>query len=152
MLPKLPGSAQRTPEEKRAYCRAYYLKNRERVIAATKAWRLANLARDNARRRALGPEKRRRASLRWNYGITPEQFAAERDKRGGLCDICKNPPNGKGHHAILHVDHDHRTNTNRGLLCGRCNLGLGLFLDDEDRLAAAIVYLRGHAQRRSQEA
>jgi hypothetical protein len=41
----------------------------------------------------------------------------------------------------LVIDHDHKKNFVRGLLCNRCNLGLGHFLDSPRRLFRAIVYL-----------
>ncbi len=41
----------------------------------------------------------------------------------------------------LCVDHDHKTNQIRGLLCVNCNAGLGQFKDKVQFLAKAIVYL-----------
>ena len=43
----------------------------------------------------------------------------------------------------LHVDHDHHTNTVRGLLCGSCN-GIGLLQENPKHLRKASVYLTKH--------
>jgi uncharacterized OB-fold protein len=40
------------------------------------------------------------------------------------------------------ADHDHVTNEPRGLLCGRCNAGLGYFKDNPEYLQSAIDYLK----------
>lgn len=57
------------------------------------------------------------------------------DSWDGVCDLCgrtgKRPT----------IDHDHKTGAFRGILCYACNLALGLFGDDPERLAAAIKYL-----------
>ena len=42
----------------------------------------------------------------------------------------------------LSLDHDHRTDEIRGLLCNPCNSGLGFFKDDLKLLEAAANYLR----------
>ena len=72
-----------------------------------------------------------------NYDITPEQFEELNTYQKGVCWICKHVPSSKK----LHVDHDHRTGKVRGLLCYRCNVGLGFFKDDIDRLEDAVQYL-----------
>lgn len=60
---------------------------------------------------------------------------------GGKCEVCT---------ALLVdgyvVDHNHKTGEFRGILCTRCNTGLGHFGDDPAWLEAAADYLleRGH--------
>jgi len=41
----------------------------------------------------------------------------------------------------LVVDHNHETHKIRGLLCTRCNVGLGYYGDDTTKLSMAIEYL-----------
>lgn len=52
------------------------------------------------------------------------------------CEIC-----GVILGKSFHIDHCHKTNKFRGLLCSNCNIGIGLFGDDPNRLKAAVAYL-----------
>jgi len=45
--------------------------------------------------------------------------------------------------TVLHLDHDHVTDTFRGYLCINCNHGLGKFNDSVEKLKQAIEYLNG---------
>ncbi len=54
----------------------------------------------------------------------------------GRCEIC-------GATVKLVVDHSHRSGRVRGLLCDRCNRGLGFFVDDITLLWRAVDYLLG---------
>ena len=59
----------------------------------------------------------------------------------GLCDICNSGVPGFGR-KNLSIDHDHKTGSVRGLLCQKCNIGLGNFNDSPDLLKKAINYLK----------
>lgn len=50
------------------------------------------------------------------------------------CTIC-------GEKDKLVVDHNHSNNKIRGMLCNKCNKGLGLFRDNPDFLEFARIYL-----------
>jgi len=43
---------------------------------------------------------------------------------------------------MFFIDHCHNNGNVRGLLCMRCNTGLGLFLDNPNFLLNAISYLK----------
>lgn len=72
------------------------------------------------------------------FGITLEQHQEMLDQQGHVCAICGGIDNNKR----LAVDHCHTTSEIRGLLCSKCNQGLGLFKDDPALLAKAAEYLR----------
>jgi len=55
------------------------------------------------------------------------------------CVICGSVEN-------LVVDHCHKTNVVRGMLCNHCNRGLGHFKDDPELLEFARMYLLGYSQ------
>lgn len=83
--------------------------------------------------------------LKNNYNLTPEAYNIIFNKQQGLCAICGNSeiwiePRTKKL-ALLAVDHDHKTNKIRGLLCRRCNSSLGGFRDNPEILKKAIEYL-----------
>lgn len=108
-----------------------------------KEWRLDNperAARRDEHYRATGRKRisDRKSYLKRKFGITPERYDAMLAAQGGVCAICGRPPNSG---AALHIDHDHRTNRIRGILCFRCNNALGDLDDDPDRLMAAAMYL-----------
>jgi hypothetical protein len=56
------------------------------------------------------------------------------------CVIC-------GSKEKLVVDHDHKTNEIRGMLCNHCNRGLGHFRDDPMLLEFAAQYLYASANK-----
>ena len=74
------------------------------------------------------------------YGITEAQILALYVEQGGKCAICLSVMQMTGHSGA-HIDHDHETGLVRGLLCRRCNTGLGLFGDNPSTLTAAADYL-----------
>jgi len=79
------------------------------------------------------------------YGITWEDYCGMLDAQGGVCAICKDPDSGNIRTSgKLFVDHCHSTNKVRGLLCSRCNHGLGHFRDDLQLLVNAMSYLQTH--------
>ena len=100
--------------------------NRESLYA----WRLAH------------PDRFRKVGwayeLRKLYGITVADYEQMLLNQGGVCAIC-----GKinTRQLKLAVDHNHKTGKIRGLLCDRCNRGIGLLLNTTN-LTNAINYLK----------
>lgn len=82
----------------------------------------------------------RRCHLRKQFGMTPADFDALLAGQGGVCGICRGAlADSRGFHP--HVDHWHDTGRVRGILCLKCNVGLGAFGDDPERLGQALRYL-----------
>lgn len=68
-----------------------------------------------------------------------EEYEALLEKQNNVCAICGITAEEIGRKLV--VDHNHETLQVRGLLCWRCNSGLGFFQDNQTHLAIAIEYL-----------
>jgi hypothetical protein len=80
------------------------------------------------------------------YGVTLEEIKRHYAAQNGKCAICEQIillSSGKedGSSGIAHVDHDHRTNEVRGLLCAQCNQAIGLLRDNPEFAFSAAHYL-----------
>lgn len=105
----------------KAKARAYYQKNRQKILE------------QNTRGGWL-------AKLRNLYGLTELDYARMLVAQDGKCAICgADKPGGRFKHFL--VDHNHVSRQVRGLLCDKCNRGLGYFRDNPEFLKAAVVYL-----------
>jgi hypothetical protein len=73
------------------------------------------------------------------FGVSEEWTGFVLGTQGGGCAICGIALALQD--RKLHVDHDHVTGKLRGLLCGKCNRGIGLFRDNVSFIDRAKVYL-----------
>lgn len=84
-------------------------------------------------------KKGRNGHLRRKYGLSTEAFAILLIKQNGGCAICGTTDWGSDSSPC--VDHDHTTGEVRGLLCRKCNVGIGQLRDNPALLANAMRYL-----------
>jgi len=83
--------------------------------------------------------KENREAVRFdNRNITKYSYELIISSQGGMCAICESVLEEGKNQAI---DHDHKTNEIRGVLCKHCNMGLGNFKDNPNSLRAAANYL-----------
>lgn len=81
------------------------------------------------------------------YGISLRERELIFEDQGWACAICgiTKPTTTRK----WHIDHDHKSNRVRGILCHSCNLMLGHAKDDVSLLRKAITYLeKGNASSR----
>ena len=86
---------------------------------------------------------RQERQLAHTYGVTREDIRWLRKEfpHCGICGIAVQYTNINERETFGHIDHDHSTGAIRGVLCGPCNMGLGTFKDDTQRLWKALQYL-----------
>ena len=96
-------------------------------------------------RKYYDSEKGRNHHLMRYHKITLKQYTEILLNQKGVCKICGLPetsPNGRGGIKPLSVDHNHTTEKIRGLLCSKCNIMLGVALDNPDILISGAKYLK----------
>jgi len=83
----------------------------------------------------------RKSKMKQTYGIAVEDYDRMLKDQGGGCAICSaTVPSERTKYFT--VDHCHETGKVRGLLCVKCNRGLGLFNDQSQRLQNAADYIK----------
>jgi hypothetical protein len=136
-IDKKPEKRVAKNEAASAYSKKRYAEDpeyRDKKRKASKDW-MANLT-----------DERRKAHYRkgwlWSmYRLRPGAFDEAVKDQNGCCACCGDIP------QEWIIDHCHDTGLVRGLVCRRCNNGLGSFDDDIKGLEKAIAYLRAFNDR-----
>ena len=153
-------------KKQKEHNKKYYLANKESILEKTRI--KYRTIRENEseeervlrlnRRRAIGKkyyyknktkiqEDRRKTykkvKLRYQYNLSVEQYDELLKKQNFTCRICNKKDNTKitSTNFPLVIDHCHKTNKIRGLLCSQCNILLGMAKDETSILESAIKYL-----------
>jgi len=120
---------------------------KESAYLRVKRWRQNNPEKRQAQMKRSYPKKNakyalsnkdyhRDRMLRYNYGITLEEYNNMAQEQNWACKICL------GNTArALSVDHCHKSKKIRGLLCSKCNTAIGLLDEDISRLDKIKDYL-----------
>jgi len=75
------------------------------------------------------------------YNTTEEIYRGMVEAQHNCCAICGTFLNSDSKSNSPTIDHNHSTGELRGILCGKCNCGLGFFKDTPDNLMRAATYL-----------
>lgn len=132
-----------------AVCKAYHKKYSSDWEKKNKRWLTSEYREKRKNRYKSGDGMK--ISRKHNYGITHDQYLALVKKQKNRCALC-----GQREHHInpytkrrqtLAVDHDHKTNQVRALLCGDCNRALGLLRESIEVIKKAARYLQKHKRK-----
>jgi hypothetical protein len=132
----------KTAEERKQYRKEQYLKNKDKEKAAREIYYSKNkelILAKNKKYNKENPDKRKSAILKYEYGITLDQYNEMFKEQEGKCAICQRHQNKLT--RTLCVDHDHKTNKVRALLCLTCNTDVSVV---ENRLEEMTNYLNKH--------
>lgn len=99
------------------YQRQWYLRNRSRRLKAA--------------------EDRRRQLL---YSMSATEYDQLLNQQNYRCAVCGKPTTEQTNR--LSIDHCHNTGRVRGLLCIKCNSGIGMLQDSPELLFMAMIYLQ----------
>jgi len=81
-----------------------------------------------------------KAKIKQKYGLDIKDYNYLLTMQDNKCAICGSDKPGAKCRSFP-IDHDHKTNMVRGLLCTKCNHGLGMFLDNPKFLRDAATYI-----------
>lgn len=115
----------RNQEAEKVKRRVHYRENQTRYQASARVYYNRTHKESNFKR-----------SLK-KHGITSERYYQLLKHQKGNCAICVSLLVGKN----CSIDHCHKTQKVRGLLCDNCNTALGLFKESKVSMTNAIAYL-----------
>ena len=92
------------------------------------------------RNKKFGFEYNRKYRLLKRYNISFEDWQKMLVEQNGMCFICNKIMSDKE----IRIDHDHKTNKVRKILCHNCNTLLGHAKEDYHILENAILYLKSY--------
>jgi hypothetical protein len=102
--------------------------------------------------RTNNPEKKQLANKRkglwFHYKLTLDDFNQMLKLQNGVCAICEQPETAKDNYSNikrLSVDHCHKTNKIRGLLCDACNRAEGFLRSDVEVIRRLADYVEKHS-------
>ena len=128
----------------KSYHKQYYKDNKERIEKYRRQWERNNpekrskYNKDHKRKwRKNNPRKALEERIK-KYNLSYEDWVRQWTGQDGECAICGQPFD---QHSDAYVDHNHKTGEVRGLLCNRCNLGIGFLNDDPKITVRATKYL-----------
>lgn len=142
-------------EKRRATNRKWYRKYAQREIAKQRERYLTNpevkarIEKSRKKRKLRTKVTARIAALDRNYKLSTKAYFLLLKRQDFRCAICRtdSPKDSVLYDPITwSVDHNHFTGENRGLLCVKCNLLLGMVDERTEVLQAAISYLERHAK------
>ena len=132
----------KTAEERKQYRREQYLKHKDKEKAAREIYYSKNKKEILERQQKYNKEnpiKRKNAMLKYEYGITLDDYNKMFNEQEGKCAICQRHQNKLT--RTLCVDHNHKTNKVIALLCVTCNTDVSVV---ENRLEEMTKYLNKH--------
>jgi DNA repair exonuclease SbcCD ATPase subunit len=124
--------------------RIYHAENKDERNKQMTKYRIANRDKLNEIAKSKRtPEKNKKYAIKSTYGLTLEQYNSMLNQTGGKCPICdvefKRKGDGGGKHPC--VDHCHKTGKVRGIICSKCNAGIGNLNDNIQRIRKAADWL-----------
>lgn len=99
-----------------------------------------------------GKAARHAANLVHSFGAdAPAYYCGKLEEQNSACAICGRTVaellTGRAYEPKhLSLDHDHKMNKRRGLLCRACNRGIGNFSDNATWLRNAAAYLERYQE------
>lgn len=126
-----------------AFCKDSFITNASRQKFCSAKCRSRDFEQKPHRKHGFNRKKSHLRSQLKPFGLSVEDYEFELQNQNYVCAICGEfeTTTHQGTLRRLAVDHDHKTGCYRGLLCGNCNKGIGLFKDNVALLKQAIRYL-----------